>query len=252
MEGVSCQSLCGAVDSYTLMSHAATLTYYTVQHTLSLSALFLTTFTSDLVSSSRISSNTGSLSEHVCVAWRNVCACLLVSSVTKYMAPSLWVQRPSLTLSHSISMPTCPLAPSARNTCLTWSYTLGRLTPFSLSRAVCRWPHCYSELLQMAWAQIASASSHPSQAAALWSSSAGARVLARSVTPPLCVGLRYRTLPASLRSLKRGRNLSLHGPDWERRPGCGLLMGPLRCASAPEASASVAPGTGHCLINLLK
>lgn len=35
MEGVSCQSLCGAVDSYTLMSHAATLTFYTVQHTLS-------------------------------------------------------------------------------------------------------------------------------------------------------------------------------------------------------------------------
>lgn len=35
MEGVSCQSLSEAVDSYTLMSHAATPTYYTVQYTLS-------------------------------------------------------------------------------------------------------------------------------------------------------------------------------------------------------------------------
>ncbi len=41
----------------------------------------------------------------------------------------------------------------------TLSYTLGRLAPFSLSRAVYQWPHCYSELLQMARAQIASASS---------------------------------------------------------------------------------------------
>lgn len=219
---------------------------------LSLSALFLTTFRSNLVSSFCISSNTEWQPVWACVTWRNVCVYLWLSSVTKYIVPSLWVQRPGLTLSHSISMPTCPLAPSARYTCLTWSYTLGRLSPFSLSRAVCRWPHCYSELLQMAWAQIASASSHPSQAAALRSSTAGARVPARSVTPPLCVGLRYRTLPASIRSLKRGRNPSLHGPDWERRPGCGLLMGPPRCASAPEASASVSPGTGHRLINLLK
>lgn len=117
---------------------------------------------------------TGSLSEHVWHEEMCVCVCLRLSSLTNYTAPSLWVQRPGLTFSHSISMPTCPLAPSARYTCLTWSYTLGRLAPFSLSRTVSQWPHCYSELLQMAWAQIASASSHPSQAAALRSSTAGA------------------------------------------------------------------------------
>ncbi len=126
----------------------------------------------------------GSLSEHV---WHEE-MCVCVSGCPRWQSTRCPLC--DLTLSHSISMPTCPLAPSARYTCLTWSYTLGRLAPFSLSRAVCQWPHCYSELLQMARAQIASASSHPSQAAALQSSSAGARVPARSVTPPPCLGLR--------------------------------------------------------------
>lgn len=58
--------------------------------------------------------------------------------------------------------------------------------PPLLSLTVWQWPHCSSELLQMARAQIASAFSHPSQATALWSSSAGLRALARSFTlPPL-------------------------------------------------------------------
>lgn len=46
---------------------------------------------------------------------------------------------------------------------------------FSLAFLFCQWPYCYIEPLQMALAQIASASSHPSHSAALWSCTAGAR-----------------------------------------------------------------------------
>lgn len=174
MEGVPCQSLSveqlTATRSCHMQPHRLTI-HFTI---LSLRAHFLTTFASNLVSSLPISSDSNWQPVWACVTWGNVCVCLRLSSLTNYTAPSLWVQRPGLTFSHSISMPTCPLAPSARYTCLTWSYTLGRLAPFSLSRTVSQWPHCYSELLQMARAQIASASSHPSQAAALQSSTAGA------------------------------------------------------------------------------
>ncbi len=184
MEGVSCQSLSEAVDSYTLMSHAATPAYYTVQYTLSqctLSCHFHIKFGVILPYFTRYRMA-------ACLSMCDMKKCVCVSGCPRWQSTRCPLC--DLTLSHSISMPTCPLAPSARYTCLTWSYTLGRLAPFSLSRAVCQWPHCYSELLQMARAQIASASSHPSQAAALRSSSAGARVPARSVTPPPCLGLR--------------------------------------------------------------
>lgn len=46
---------------------------------------------------------------------------------------------------------------------------------FSLSFFFCQWPYCYIEPLQMALAQIASASFHPSHSEALWSCAAGAQ-----------------------------------------------------------------------------
>lgn len=61
---------------------------------------------------------------------------------------------------------------------LTLVFSVGFYLSFLLTLCFflfCQWPYCYIELLQMALAQIASASSHPSHSAALWSCTAGAR-----------------------------------------------------------------------------
>ncbi len=212
------------------------------------SALFLATFTSNLVSPSRISPDTEWQPVGACVTWKNVCVCLWLSSVTKYTVPSLWVQRPGLTLSHSISMPTCPLAPSAPYVIL---HTRPARPFFSL-------PRCLSVTPLLLWALTDGPSSDSICLLPSITSGCSAELLGRGLCacqiryPTSMCGTQVAAYYPTVTPKGEEPTVSLHSPDWVRRSGCGLLMGPPHCSSAPEASASVTPGTGHRLINLLK